>query len=47
MPKHDGHEIVASRELQCSQRDESVDAAAPQLRQLSDCAAIVAESSVS
>jgi len=40
MPKHDGQEMVASRELQWLQRVASVEAAAPQFGQLSVCAAM-------
>jgi hypothetical protein len=40
IPKHHGHATVASRELQCSQRVDSEEAAAPQLGQFNDCAAM-------
>lgn len=40
IPKHAGHATVASRELQCAQRVESADAAAPQLGQFNDWAAM-------
>jgi len=40
IPKDDGQATVASRELQCAQRVASVEVAAPQLGQLSVCAAI-------
>jgi hypothetical protein len=40
IPKHAGHATVASRELQCSQRVASEAAAAPQLGQFNDCAAM-------
>ena len=40
MPKHEGQEIVARRELQWLHRVASVEAAAPQFGQLSVCAAI-------
>jgi len=40
IPKHDGQATVASLELQCSQRVESDEIAAPQLGQFNDCAAM-------
>jgi hypothetical protein len=40
IPKHAGHATVASRELQCSQRVDSDEAAAPQLGQFNDWAAM-------
>ncbi|MEI2722676.1 MAG: hypothetical protein V9H26_03770 [Verrucomicrobiota bacterium] len=40
IPKHDGHATVASRELQCSHRVASEEAAAPQLGQFNDWAAM-------
>lgn len=40
MPKHAGHDIVASRELQCSQRVDADEAAAPQLGQFKAFAAM-------
>jgi len=40
IPKQEGQATVASRELQCSQRVASEEAAAPQLGQFNDCAAM-------
>lgn|GEM_PF-3362108 len=40
IPKQEGQATVARRELQCSQRVASEEAAAPQLGQFNDCAAM-------